>query len=216
MWTNYYLFLLVAVVLIALGLYFFFHRSAQISHFNGIAIDQATSQPTLFIEGQYKTFGEGFFVGDKIHVSALLWLGDKQLYDNLISMPEATRAVIVNNSEDPKDARRDISEAIDENDRAKAFTNPGRLKMVKFYDGNRSNQSIVLDGDVVFTKAGVIEFGFPLASILQTYNVQIQGMPVEPSSTKYEIDLNRTVLLLTFITIAVAFIALFFGLYKKT
>ncbi len=197
-------------------LLFFFHQGTQISHFNGIAI-QPTSETTLetqlLIEGQYKTVGEGFFVGKEINVSVLLYLKDKQLYDYFKSMPEGARVVTVNNSEDPKDAARDISEPIQEGDKNKSFTNPGMLKMTKFYDGN---QTIVLNGDVVFTKAAVIEFGQPLGPILQRYNVEIQGMPVEPASTKYEIDLNRRVLLLTFMTIAVAFIALFFGLYKKT
>jgi hypothetical protein len=214
-WNNYYLFLFAAAIFIAIGLYFFFHQGTQVSHFNGIAV-QSTSETSLetqlFIEGQYKTVGEGFFVGKEINVSALLYLRDKNLYDYFKSMPEGARVVIVNNSEDPTEARKDISEPIQEGNKDKAFVNPGTLKMVKFYDGN---QTIVLNGNVVFTKEGVIEFGQPLGPILQSYNVQIQGMPVEPASTKYEIDLNRTVLLLTFITIAVAFIALFFGLYKK-
>lgn len=156
--------------------------------------------------------GQGFFVGKKINVSALLYFKDKQLYDQLKNMLNQANFVIVENSESTEDAYRDISDGIKEGNTTKAFTNPGFIRMIQSYD---DKQTIALDGNVVFTKEGIIEFGMPLKPIMQNYKLTIQGMPVEPASTKYEIDLNRTVLLLTFITIAVAFIALFFGLYKK-
>jgi len=169
-------------------------------------------QTQALIDGQYKTVGPGFFVGKKINVSALVYLNDKQVYSDLRNMLQQADFVAVENSEAPEDANRDISVAIQEGDMNNAFTNPGTVRMVKFYD---DKQIVVLEGDVVFTKEGIIQFGMPLKPILQSYNIQIQGMPVEPASAKHQIDLNRTVLLLTFITIAVALVSLFFVLYKR-
>jgi hypothetical protein len=214
-WSNYYIFLIIAAVFFALGLYSFFHQNTQTSHFFGISVKptgETTLQTQALIDGQYKTVGAGFLVGKKINVSALVYLNDKQVYTNLRNMMQVANFVAVENSEAPQDANRDISGAIQEGDINKAFTNPGTVKMIKFYD---DKQTIALEGDVVFTKEGVIEFGMPLKPILQGYNIEIQGIPIEPASAKFQIDLNRTVLLLTFVTIGVAFISLFFGLYKK-
>lgn len=213
MWTNYYIFLIAAAVFVALGLYFFFKQGIQKSHFFSVAIaptGKTTLQTQALIGSQYKTGGKGFFVGEKITISALLHLKDKQQYEQFKNLPEPVKRVFIENSEDPGDAFKDVSGAIQEGDVNKTFTNPGTIKMVKFYD---DKQTIALEGDIVFTKEGVIEFGMPLKPILQSYHIQIKGMPVEPASTKHQIDLNRTVLLLTFITIAVAFISLFFGLH---
>lgn len=214
--TNcYYIFLVAGVVLIAFGLYTFFHQGIQTSHFFGISV-KPTSETTLvteaYISGQYKTIGKGFFVGKRITISALLYLQDRQLYDQIKNLAKDLDRVVIENSEAPEDAERDISEAVGEGNIDKAFTNPGTVRMVKFYD---DKQTIVLEGDVVFTKEGVIAFGQPLKGVLDSYGITIQGMPVEPASTKYQIDLNRTVLLLTFLTISVACLSVFFGFSKK-
>jgi hypothetical protein len=211
----YYIFLVFSVVFFAVGLYSFFHQGTQTSHFFGISVRE-TSKTTLetqaSISGQYKTVGKGFCVGKRITISALLYLGDRQLYDQIRNLPEGFHHVFIENSESPEDAERDISEAIREGNQHKAFTNPGTVRMVKFYDDKKT---IVLEGDVIFTKEGVIAFGLPLKNlVLDRYKITIKGMPVEPASTKYQIDLNRTVLLLTFITLSVAFLSLFFGFYK--
>lgn len=214
--ANYhYVFLVLCLVCVAIGLYIFFNKGIQTSHFSQIAV-RRTSETTLSTEvliiGQYKTVGEGFFVGKRITISALLYLKDKQVYDSLKNLPDGGKFVAVENSEAPEAATRDISEAIRKGEANEAFTNPGHLRMVDFYD---DKQTIVLEGDVIFTKEGHVTFGLPLSAILQNYQRTVEGISIAPSYVKHQIYTSRVVVLLTFIVMAIAFLSLFFGLHRN-
>ncbi len=207
-------FLLLAMALLGAGLFNYLHREVQTSHFRSIAVSES-SETTLstgaFIVGQYKTVGEGFFVGKRITISALLYLQDNQLYKDLRDFT-GPKIVFIEGSENPDDSERDISEAIKAGNLTSAFTNIGTIEMIEFYD---SEQTVVLEGDVIFTKEGDVSFGPLLSSILDWYNLEIEGISIAPSYVKHEIDTNRTILLLAFIAPAAVFLSLFFALYLR-
>jgi hypothetical protein len=209
---NYhYVFLLLSLACLAYGSYRFLHEEVEISHFSGFGIRQ-TSPTTLVTEasiiGQYKTRGEGFVVGKKITVSALLYLRDNNLYQQVKALAQGPGFVIIENSEAPETSDRDISDVIGSGELGRAFTNPGVLRIVNCHD---DKQTIVLQGDVVFTKEGQIEFGLPLQPILRSHGIRIQGINIAPSYVRHEIYWAKVVGFLAFVAIAVAFLSLFFG-----
>jgi hypothetical protein len=215
-WVDdyHYSFLVLALAFLSYGLYRFLHQGVEISHFSGFGIKQ-TSATTLVTElsiiGQYKTIGEGFVVGKRISVSALLYLRDTRLYQQFKAYTKEPGVVVVENSEAPEDSKKDISDEIKEGSLGDVFTNPGILRIVKCHD---DKQTIVLQGDVVFTREGRMELGMPLRPLLQSHGIQIQGMSiaVAPSYVRHEIYWTRVVTFLTFVTIAVSFLSLFFAL----
>jgi hypothetical protein len=211
--TKYhFVFLLVALVLMIFGLVNYFHQGVQISHFHSMSLGETgnTTITEAYIFGQYKTTGEGFFVGKKVSISALVYLADKQLYSSLRDM-EAPKIVFVNNSEDPKDAGRDVGNAIRNGNLTGAFTNPGTLEMTFL----NNTQLIVLEGDVVFTKEGDLTFGLPLDVIMQSYNLEIEGVGIAPSYERSQVGTSRLVVLLSFVAASNVFLTVFVALPRR-
>jgi len=210
----YYFLLIVVLAFLSYGIYGFFHQEIETQHFFSISVGQTgeTSLETnAYILGQCKTKGGGFFVGKEIEITTMLYLKDKQEYENIKNFVESANFIFIENSEDPQDAKKDVSKAIMEGNVNKAFINPGTIRMVDHFDGNNT---MIFRGDVIFTKAGNITFvGEPLRTVMESHHLSVEGMTIEPYSTKYQIDINRIVLLLTFVTISVAFLSLFFALY---
>ncbi|MCJ7808613.1 MAG: hypothetical protein MUP73_07990, partial [Dehalococcoidia bacterium] len=192
-----YIFLALSLITFIIGLYYYFRPRIQISHFSGIGIRQSSSgtiSTEVSIIGQFKTGGEGFLVGEIINISALLYFKDKELYENLKNFtgPTGPKIVFVENSENPEHAFRDVSDAIKKGSTDEAFTNPGTLEMVRFYD---DKQHMVLDGNVVFTKEGQLTLGMPLKPILNRHNIRIEeiGISIAPHHIRYQIRLNRLI-----------------------
>jgi len=208
-----YVFLLLFFVFVLIGLYSFFNKEIQTSHFHSISIQERKgyTKTKALILGEYKTMGEGFFVGKKITISALLYLSEKQDYNDVKNLP--AKFVIVENSENPEHAEKDISESIKEGEINKVFPSQGILEMIEFHD---DKQTIVLQGDVVFTREGQIAFGLPLSFILEKHNLGIEGISIAPSYIKHQIGSNKIMLLVSFITVSIAFLSLFFGFSKNS
>jgi hypothetical protein len=210
-----YIFLALSLLALIIGLYYYFRPRIQISHFSGFAIKQSgpgTMNTEASIIGQFKTSGDGFLVGEEINISALLYFRDKKLYEDVKKLTGHTgpKIVIVENSENPEHAYKDVSNAIKKGNMNESFTNPGMLKIVQFYD---DKQHMVLDGNVVFTKEGQLTLGMPLKPILDRYNLRIEGISIAPCHIRHQIRLNRLIVLLSFIAISGVFISLFLSFY---
>lgn len=210
-----HIFLALSLLSLIVGLYYYFRPRIQISHFSGMAMKESgsgTISTEVSIIGQFKTGGDGFLVGEKINISALLYFKDKELYENLKNFagPTGPKIVFVENSEDPEHAYRDVSNAIKKGSMEESFTNPGTLKMVQFYD---DKQHMVLDGNVVFTKEGQLTLGMPLKPIFDNYNLRIEGISIASHHIRHQIRLNRLIVLLSFIAISGVLFSLFLSFY---
>ena len=210
-----YIFLAFSLTALIIGLINYFRPRIQISHFSGMAIKGSGSK-TLSTEvsiiGQFKTSGDGFLVGEIINISALLYFKNKELYENLKNFagPTGPKIVFIENSESPEHAYRDVSDAIKKGSMNEAFTNPGTLRIVQFYD---DKQHMVLDGNVVFTKEGQLTLGMPLKPILDSYNLRIEGISIASHHIRHQIRLNRLIVLLSFIAISGVLFSLFLSFY---
>ena len=67
-----YTILMVGLLCIAFGLFQFVKTEQQVSHFHSIAITEGSTAGTLntaaLLQGQYKTVGKGFIVGQRITI----------------------------------------------------------------------------------------------------------------------------------------------------
>ena len=89
------------------GPFNFFHQGQDISHFRYTAghINPTNNEleNLVFIMGQYKTTGYGFYVGKTINVSALVYLSDKAAYESFKSLSKVSDDMaVIDNSETPE------------------------------------------------------------------------------------------------------------------
>ena len=209
----YYLFLIFFVVFVLWGLSCYYSEETKVSHFSAFSVkptSNTTFQTQVAIIGEYKTKGGGFIAGKKITICELLLL-DKETYQQVKTYYESTNApkiVFVKNSEDPKDAGKDICENFEQLGFDECFVNPGTLEIVEFLD---KENTIRLKGDVIFTKEGYLSLGMPIGPLLESYEIKDIGIHVAPRYVEHQIETNKRMEFLSFITIAIAFLALFFG-----
>lgn len=187
-----------------IGFFDYFHRGEEISHFTYLSLQETS--PTnvttaMSIWGQYKTTGQGFYVGKKINIDALVYLADRQLYKQMKGLPFPVQ--LIKNAEAPESYKRNISNAISSHNIKSAIVNPGFVTMGNFED---ESSTFELSGDVVFTKEGVLSFGLPLSTILDAFHVstQAQAINIGPSSVGDQIESNRRILLLAWVATALA------------
>ena len=212
--NKHYVFLVLSLVLALYGLYAFFNQEVQTCHFSSISLPVKPEEPlrtTAFIQGQYKTIGEGFFVGKRISISLLLYLNDTLVYNEVRDSP-AFDLVIVKNSERPEHAREDISGSIQKGEIIGTGVGPGALRLTRCHDDKKT---VIYEGDVVFTKEGQIAFGQPLEFLMDKYHLQIEGISIAPSHVKYQIRSNRLMLLLSFMALSIACLSLFIGFSRR-
>ena len=203
-----YLFLIFFFVFIWGGLSCYYSEETKVSHFSEFSV--TTLQTQVAIVGEYKTNGGGFIAGKKITICALLLL-NKETYQQLKTFyesPNAPKIVFVENSEDPKDAEKDICENFEQLGFEECFVNPGTLEIVEFSD---KENTIRLKGDVIFTKEGYMSLGMPIGPLLESYEIKDIGIHVAPRYVEHQIEANKRMEFLSFITVAIAFLALFFG-----
>ncbi len=83
------------------------------------------------------------------------------------------------------------------------------MEIVEFLD---KENTIRLKGDVVFTKEGYLCLsGMPIGPLLEHNGIKDIGIHVAPHYVAHQIETNKRMEFLSFITIAIAFLALFFG-----
>ena len=186
------------------GVFNYYHQQIQKYHYleaGPVNTANFTGTPSYLLRLQLMTNGPGFFVGKPIEISALLRYYDNESYNYAKSLFKLSEnSALVRNAESVEGFNKDISKAIKEIDLKNARIGSGLIYVTTFDD---NNHNIVLEGEVVFTQDGIIQFGFPL-DILTTRPTDTHFPSIEPSSTKYQIELNKTVLLLTFITIGIS------------
>ena len=209
-----YTILMVGLLCIAFGLFQFVKTEQQVSHFHSIAITEGSTAGTLntaaLLQGQYKTVGKGFIVGQRITISALMYLRELETYRQLKEMmSQGASFVAIENSESPDSYRLDITKALESGDINQSFVNNGFLTVDNFSD---KTQTFLMHGDVVFTKEGQLTFGMPLKPILNSYRMKIEGIPISPSYVHDQIQANRWMAFLTFVSIGIALISLFIAL----
>ena len=198
---------------IAVGSLNYFHQGQEISHFKytGIQLDPTNNQiinVTVWVIGQYKTTGKGFYVGKKIEISALAYLRDKDIYEKFKNLPAGI--VAVRNSETPETHNEDMSDIISSHNLTHALMiNEGYLHMTNFDD---SNNLFELRGDVVCTKEGVLTFGSPMIELFKANGVLTDDKTISigSSSEGDQIESNRLILLFAWITAALTLLTLRF------
>jgi hypothetical protein len=125
-------------------------------------------------------------------------------------MSKGAKFVVIENSESPDSYRRDITKALESGDISQSFVNPGLLTVIRFDD---KNQTFVMQGDIIFTKEGKLTFGMPLKPILDSYRMKIEGITISPSYVRDQIQANRWISLLTFVSVGIALLSLFIALH---
>ena len=206
------------LIFIMFGMYQFVRSEQQVSHFHSTAAfpaDQTSNVINIpaFIHGQYKTVGKAFVVGRPIRISALMYLRDTQQYQQLKAMmSNGSLFVIIENSESPDSYSRDITDSLRTGEINKYFTNPGFITANTFND---KNQTLLMEGDVIFTKEGQLTFGMPLKPILDSYHMKVEGVTIAPSYAEDQIQANRLAVLLASVSAGASLISLFIALYLK-
>ena len=203
-----YIFLIIPVFLLPYGFYKYYHQENIVVPFSAISVrsaDKMHLETLAIIMGQFTTKGEGFFVGKKVAISFMLYLKNKDEYNNMKTMAQF---VPVNNAIEPKAYRRDIQSQIRNGDFEGSFLNPGLLKLTKTID---DKQILIYEGEVIFKKEGDFKFGLPLEAIMINYRMKIDDINIAPAHVKYVIDANKIALLLSFVSASVASLSLFLG-----
>lgn len=216
-----YIFLIFSTVFLVWGLYDYFHTHTQIQHFREGVVTMEKDIPTemlYLIEGQYKTEGEEFVVGEKVTIWAKIFFNKnafqtiKKLYEN----PNIPKKIFILNSEKVEDSKKDLSKHL-----AQEFWNitPGELDVVEI---NTEKRTFIIKGDVIFTKEGKLSFvesdtaaSDPIVHFLKQYKADKIGVYIAPRYVRQQIRTNKLTELLSFITIAIAFLALFFSFNAK-
>jgi hypothetical protein len=209
--------LVLSMSFFAYGLFSYFFQGKEITHFHGASLStnpgNLTEAPktALFIYGQYATKGRGFYAGKPIGITALLIFGEaeKGMYEWLKKLANDSEYNVVEGSEDPKDSNKDRSQAILKGNKREAFSNPGS---VRFRNFNDEKQTCVIEGEVIFTRTGQLNFDDPLKIMFEKFNIRWHGIDIEPSSVGYQIESTRAILLLTWVTVGLALLSLFFSL----
>jgi len=142
------------------------------------------------------------------------YVSDPQIFQTIKNYSRQTPGfVIVENSESPAGAKKDISEFLRGGDLLQSNeSNPGSLKIVSVND---ERQTFLLEGNVIFTKPGQLRIdGTPL-NLLHWNNLEIGEIPIESSSTGFTTESNRILILLTFVTVGLACLTLFLSLKEQ-
>lgn len=205
----YYLFLILFFVAIVFLIYFYINEETIVSHFSYVATNDTNANDIAIISGEYKATGSGFVVGDKISIYAILRFKYTESYQKQKNLLKFTNNVVfIENSENPEDVMIDISKNFENISFVDSSVRSGMLKVVEFSD---ENNAIKLKGDVVFTKEGYLAFGVPINFLFPNSAKNEEGLYVSPIYVKYQIESNKRIEHLTIITVAVSFLALFFG-----
>lgn len=225
----YYLFLILFFVAIVFLIYSYINEETMFSHFSYMTTNATNNNDSAIIYGEYKTTGSGFVVGNKISIYVIMKFKYPESYQKQKNYLKFTdNLVFIENSENPEDAIIDISKNFENISFVDAGVNSGVLKVVEFLD---ENNTIKFKGDVVFTKEGYLGFYPPLSlslghlAPLYVHNKEgyfgfeppinidqnEKGIYVSPIYVKYQIESNKRIEHLTIITVAVSFLALFFG-----
>jgi hypothetical protein len=202
----------IACAIIGVGGYFI--QGREVSHFHFSAIQGSSSSPNInpifFMVGQYETVGQGFYVGKKINISALVYLRNDDEFQFVEKWPHF---VIINNSETLENSKKDLSHEIAHHDMNTAFTVQSGLLQTSNFDD--TNHIFEMHGDVVFTKEGVLSFGQPLSYIFKSYNISEnpedeQNINIGPSAEGDQIESNRVIKMLAWVTLGLGILTLRF------
>lgn len=205
------IFLLIFIILFALGIQKYCEKATVYKHFNAYSpVQTGNTSLELYgiLSGEMKSQDAGFFVGDLISINLLLRL-DEQDYYWFKNAIDAFQMAIVDNAEDPSTYYKDISQQINEGNFTGAFIQPGMLKMTKWFD---NQTTILLEGDVVFTKEGSVTLSFqsaqPLSLIANKYNLSIEEFNIGPSYVKYQVHLEKSTVALAWLAMAFSALAI--------
>lgn len=201
-----YSLLVLAGIIAIYGVVFYFSKTESVSHFNSqlIARNGDNIETVFWINGQYKTDGPSFVVGKKISID--LWVYVRNVDIEKFKDDEYRKnwgVLFVQNSENPDEARKDLSD-VSAKDMDRSFVNPGILRIV---DYSLEKKTFKYSGQVIFTKPGSLELG---SSFIEPYIQELRksgrfGLTVDPGYVQHQIDTNRIMKLLAFITTALAF-----------
>ncbi len=159
---------------------------------------------------QFKTTGAGFLAGEKIIIHIVLRV-DSNEYANWKTIFDSNHnTVTIANSESPELYDRDLSSfcSIDS-----TFQNAGSLNI----KSDDYNHAFCMDGVVVFTNEGPIEFGSPMKELFSVYGAElkIKSPNIAPRFIKYQVDLNRRTAFLQNIGVMLAFFMLYIAISRK-
>jgi hypothetical protein len=147
-------------------------------------------------------------VGEVITIDLQLML-PHLLYEQLSKQLDSIPGVVVDGTEDPLRASKDVGSLLRNLNFDSSFVNYGLLKKVSF---DKQRGMICLSGDVIFTTEGHMRFREPLSNLFTQRNVQLTDLTVAPRYVRDQIETNKLVELLTFITVATGFLSLGIGL----
>ena len=214
-WIFFFLFL----VFFILGLCSYFRSKPEIRHFHASGVKRVDQDhiETLIVNGQYKTNGEEFIVGEKMSISANMFL-NQEAYQQLKNVWEKgmLRIKFIKDTVDASESRKEID--FEGTELGESFINPGVLNVTEFIDEKRL---IKVSGDVIPNKEGIIHFISPeqtsdvIESLLKGYGMRESGVYVAPRHVRHQIKTNKVIMLLTFIVVALTFLIIFFHLHNK-
>lgn len=208
---KYFIYILLIIPGLALpyGFYRYFYQETKYSPFFSISVKPAGDnklETQAFIQGQFTTRGEGYFVGKKITITLMLYLQNKVEYNSIKGM---VPAIPVINSIVANETIKDLRDSIKDGNPEKAFLNPGLLKLIKAYD---DKNILIYEGRVIFKKEGGISFGLPLSALLDKYKLKIEDVNISAEHIKYGIDSNKLAFLLSVVSASIACLSLFLAL----
>jgi len=214
----YYLILFISIFLFTLGFYRYFSEGIIISHFNHIIVKPTSNQKfetQVFITGEYKTKGAEFVVGKPITICMMLRF-NKENYEqfssfirNLAQKDKPLGFMTIKNSEEVEMSKKDICENFTNVSFDDCFVNPGFLNVTEY---NYEEYTIKLKGDIVLTREGKISISD--ISPLNIFFIGQGGEDAEiiyiaPHYVQQQIETNKLIELLTFITVGIGFLPLF-------
>jgi hypothetical protein len=186
------------------GSFFYEANRTEKAEFAGLPMTPELKKAPWFFQGQCETKGKGFYAGKKVKIYIMGTFSDTNMFNQFRDMAHFTRdCVFVADSTTPTFSHPNFPKAL--NNPRIGIGRSGNLSL----EFNDLEKSFTATGDVCFVREGDLNLGPPFEGFFWPVDKTLQSyIHIDPSSVGDQIETNRIMLLLTFVTMGVAFISL--------